>query len=110
VLEQNPSRWIARVSYEAETALPWGRDIKRDIERAGRDDLPISIRTDGSRQAMGDATGGQREGSTSGRDTGFSGCSTRMGIPLRKRVSQEVDRIADLPLFRRSVIDPGASA
>ncbi len=45
LLEHDPSKRIAIVSYEAETALRWGRDIKRDIELAGPD-LPISLRAD----------------------------------------------------------------
>lgn len=47
VLDHNPEKRVAIVSYEAEKALRWGRDIKRDIELAGTE-LPISIRADSS--------------------------------------------------------------
>lgn len=47
LLVDRPELRIAIVSYESETALRWGRDIKLDIEVAGTD-LPISIREDSS--------------------------------------------------------------
>ena len=47
LLTDRPELRIAIVSYEAETALRWGRDIKRDIELGG-DDLPVTIRDDSS--------------------------------------------------------------
>src|SRR5579872_5830026 len=47
LLDHDAALRIAVVSYELEIALRWGRDIKRDIEVAGRE-LPISIRTDSS--------------------------------------------------------------
>jgi predicted phage terminase large subunit-like protein len=45
LLDYDPSLRVVIVSYELETALRWGRDIKRDIELAGAD-LPITIRAD----------------------------------------------------------------
>jgi predicted phage terminase large subunit-like protein len=45
LLQDDPGLRIAIVSYEAETALRWGRDIKRDIELAG-DELAIPLRDD----------------------------------------------------------------
>jgi hypothetical protein len=47
LLVDRPELGIAIVSYEAETALRWGRNIKRDIELADGD-LPVSIRADSS--------------------------------------------------------------
>lgn len=45
VLEHDPAKKIAVVSYEADIALRWGRDIKRDIQVADGD-LPIVLRQD----------------------------------------------------------------
>jgi predicted phage terminase large subunit-like protein len=45
LLQDNPGLRIAIVSYEAETALRWGRDIKQDIALAGGE-LAISLRED----------------------------------------------------------------
>ena len=47
VLTDRPELPVTIVSYEAEVALRWGRDIKRDIELAGLE-LPITIRADSS--------------------------------------------------------------
>lgn len=47
LLEHDPEKRIAIVSYELDIALRWGRDIKRDIDLAGPD-LPITIRPDSS--------------------------------------------------------------
>jgi predicted phage terminase large subunit-like protein len=46
LLDHDPSLRIAIVSYEQDTALRWGRDIKRDIQQTP--DLSISIRADSS--------------------------------------------------------------
>lgn len=44
-LEQDPTLRIGIVSYEQDTALRWGRDIKQDIAQSGGE-LDISIRRD----------------------------------------------------------------
>jgi hypothetical protein len=47
VLTDRPELPVTIVSYEAEVALRWVRDIKLDIELAGPD-LPVTIRPDSS--------------------------------------------------------------
>ena len=76
LLTDRPELRIAIVCYEAETALRWGRDIKRDIELAG-DDLPVSIRADSS-------AGGQ-VGDTSRRRGLLGWCGRPADRPPRRR-------------------------
>lgn len=45
LLDYDASLRIAIISYEMDTALRWGRDIKNDIRHSGGE-LPISIRAD----------------------------------------------------------------
>ena len=98
LLDWNPGLRIALVSYEQDTAIRWGRDVKQDVALAGREALRIDIRRDS--QAAGRwetlAGGGMYCVGIGGPLTGRPVDVLIIDDPVKDRAAAESQRVRDL--------------
>jgi predicted phage terminase large subunit-like protein len=98
LLDNDPALRIALVSYELDTALRWGRDVKQDVALAEEDRLRIAIRQDSSAAGRWEtlAGGGMYCVGIGGPLTGRPVDRLIVDDPVKDRAAAESARIRDL--------------
>lgn len=98
LLDWNPALRVALVSYELDTALRWGRDVKQDVALTERTRLRIDIRRDSAAAGRWEtlAGGGMYCVGIGGPLTGRPVDVLIVDDPVKDRAAAESQRLRDL--------------